>query len=424
RHEGKHGIDDFVNNHLSWLNAEQKAEIDKLKVEGNFPGIKARVNTFFEAATGETKVKATEELKGACKELYQEVLGEKADEVKALKESGASDSEVAKKIDEFIAALTDEAKKAKAEEYKADCKKIWGVQARKRRTHDHGNHDLEDYFKNHYKLYNKALEYYEAATGEVKEKAKELMQGGCRELIRVIVGHEKADKLIAMKESGASLKDMDNKLQEFIDEVSDAGKKTLADTYGPGCRKLFGVDSRKRRSHDHGEHKLEDYFKSHFSWLTDAQKDELRQMKTDGKKAPDFYAKALEYYDAATGETKEKAKELMQGGCRELIRVIVGNEKADELTAMKESGASVNDMDAKLQEFVGGVTEEYKKNLSGTYGPGCRRIFGVSSRMRREHDHGEHKLEDYFKSHFSWLNDAQKDELRQMKTDGKKAPEL
>uniref|UniRef100_A0A914Y581 Polyprotein allergen nematode domain-containing protein n=1 Tax=Panagrolaimus superbus TaxID=310955 RepID=A0A914Y581_9BILA len=108
------------------LELKQKTEIDKLKVEGNFAGIKARVNTFFEAATGETKVKATEELKGACRELYHDILGEKAAEVKALKESGATDSELAKKIDELIAGVTDEAKKAKAEEYKADCKKIYG----------------------------------------------------------------------------------------------------------------------------------------------------------------------------------------------------------------------------------------------------------------------------------------------------------
>uniref|UniRef100_A0AC34GJV9 Polyprotein allergen nematode domain-containing protein n=1 Tax=Panagrolaimus sp. ES5 TaxID=591445 RepID=A0AC34GJV9_9BILA len=221
---------------------------------------------------------------------------------------GASDSEVAKKIDEFIAALTDEAKKAKAEEYKADCKKIWGVQARKRRTHDHGNHDLEDYFKNHY------------------------------------------------------------------------------------------------------------------SWLSDEQKEELRQMKKDGKK-DDIWTKALEFYDAATGETKEKAKELMQGGCRELIRVIVGNEKADELTAMKESGASMKDMDAKLQEYVGGVTEDYKKNLSATYGPGCRQIFGVGSRKRRDHHHG-HKLEDYLKTHLSWLTTEQGEKLKTMKADGKTPSEL
>uniref|UniRef100_A0A914YBU2 Polyprotein allergen nematode domain-containing protein n=1 Tax=Panagrolaimus superbus TaxID=310955 RepID=A0A914YBU2_9BILA len=48
-----------------------------------------------------------------------------------------------------------------------------------------------------------------------------------------------------MKESGTSVKDIDAKLQEFVGEITDEGKKTLANTYGPGCRKLFGVAPEK-----------------------------------------------------------------------------------------------------------------------------------------------------------------------------------
>uniref|UniRef100_A0A914QWE5 Polyprotein allergen nematode domain-containing protein n=1 Tax=Panagrolaimus davidi TaxID=227884 RepID=A0A914QWE5_9BILA len=434
RHEGKHGIDDFVDNHLSWLNAEQKTEIDKLKVEGNFAGIKSRVNTFFESATGETKQKATEELKGACRELYQDVLGDKANEVKALKESGASDSEIAKKIDELIGGVTDEAKKAKAEEYKADCKKIFGVESRKKRDHHHG-HKLEDYLKTHLswltteqgetlkqmkadgktpsELQKKVFEYYEATTGETREKATELLKGGCRDLIKSVVGDEKAEELKKLKESGASDSEMSDKIKSYIAEVVDPQKKELAVSYEGACKKVFGVASRKRRDHHHG-HKLEDYLKTHLSWLTTEQGETLKQMKADNKSPEEMQKKVFEFYEATTGETRVKATELLQGGCRDLIKSIVGDEKAQELKNMRESGASVADLNAKVKEFMGQIEDEEKKQLASKYEGACKKIFGVqSSRKRRDHHHDDDEdLEKFAKNHLTWLTDEQKQELQ------------
>src|SRR5690606_8328386 len=146
---------------------------------------------------------------------------------------------------------------------------------------------------------------------------------------------------------GASKEDLLQKVSEFIAGVTDDHKKELAAKYETACKRVFGGASRKRRDHHHGQHTVDDYLKNHLSWLTTEQADELKQLKADGKSAEELQKKVFEYYDAAEGETKAKATELLQGGCRELIKSVIGEEKAGELKQLKESGASTDDIKAK-----------------------------------------------------------------------------
>jgi hypothetical protein len=440
---GQHTLEDYFNTHLNWLTDAQKEELRGMKTAGKSRSeLQTKVFEYYDAATGETKEKATQQMQGGCRELLRSIIGDdKANEVKQMKESGTGVDELAKKVNEFIDAVTDEKKKQTAAEYGPACKRIFGVAAassRRRRDHHegheahHGQHTLEDYFKTHLnwltdaqkeelrglktagksrsELQTKVFEYYEAATGETKEKATQQMQGGCRELLRSIIGDDKANEVKQMKESGTPIPDIAKKVQEYLDAVTDEHKKATVAEYGPSCRKLFGVEaaaapaSRRRRDHHEGhgdatsgnvlEHTLEDHIKHHLGWLTDEQKEELRAMKANGKSKQEIQQKVLEYYDATTGETKEKATEQLQCGCRMLLRSVIGDDKADEIKQMKEAGSSMHELSAKVKEFLSQVTDEGKKAVAEEYGPACRKLFGVEaqpapSRMRRSRRYQE-----------------------------------
>lgn len=93
-------------------------------------------------------------------------------------------------------------------------------------------------------------------------------------------------------------------MNEFVDAVTDEDKKQKAKDYGPACKKIFrasATQSRRRRNHHH-HHTLEEYFKTHLSWLTDEQKEQIRTLKADGKSKVEIQQKVLEFYDAASGE--------------------------------------------------------------------------------------------------------------------------
>lgn len=88
------------------------------------------------------------------------------------------------------------------------------------------------------------------------------------------------------------------------------------------------------------------------SWLTDAQKEALKALKSAGKTRLELQNKAMEYYDELTGEAKEKATALMQSGCKELSKYLLGEEKAVEFKQLYESGVPVDQISKKIDEAV------------------------------------------------------------------------
>uniref|UniRef100_A0AC34PZA1 Polyprotein allergen nematode domain-containing protein n=1 Tax=Panagrolaimus sp. JU765 TaxID=591449 RepID=A0AC34PZA1_9BILA len=288
------------------------------------------------------------------------------------------------------------------------------VDYRRKRDHHHGHgqHKIEDYLKTHLswltveqgdelkkmeadkkspeEMQKKIFEFYDAAEGETKTKATELLQGGCRELLQTVVGEEKANEIKALKESGATKEDLYKKVKEFLDQVTDEHKKELANKYESACKKVFGVASRKRRDHhdhhSHGQHTLEDYLKTHLSWLTVEQAEELKKLKADGKTPEEIQQKVFAYYDAAEGETKTKATELLQGGCRELVTSVIGEEKANEIKAFKDTGASNNEVAKKVFDLVDQADASSKKELVKKYESACKKVYGVATRKRREEE--------------------------------------
>jgi hypothetical protein len=152
----------------------------------------------------------------------------------------------------------------------------------------------------------KVIGWYGELEGEAKEKAGELLKAGCRELIRALFGEEKALEVKKMKEAGTDPKEMNQKVEEWITQMPDGRQKQMVQEYAPTCRTLFGIKAgRKRRGHeghqhdhyghegDHGQHSIEDYLRTNLAWLTDAQKEEMKEMKGAGKTRAEIQAKVI-----------------------------------------------------------------------------------------------------------------------------------
>ena len=117
-----------------------------------------------------------------------------------------------------------------------------------------------------------------------------------------------------------------------------------------------------------------------------------------------------------------------------MVKELLGEQNAQKLKEMRESGASPESLANEVDRMVGELTDEAKKTKAMELGPYCKKIFGVqqSSRRRRDHHqhygheghHGEHSMDDYFRTHLAWLSDSQKQELKTMKDEGKSRDEI
>uniref|UniRef100_A0A1I7VUT6 Polyprotein allergen nematode domain-containing protein n=1 Tax=Loa loa TaxID=7209 RepID=A0A1I7VUT6_LOALO len=431
RDHHEHNLDEYFRTHLSWLTDIQKDEIRKMKEEGKPKAdMQKKIFDYYESLTGDEKKEASEKLREGCRALLKQIVGdEKMAELKQMKDSGVGIEELIAKVDHMLEHVTDEPKKEKIQEYGPACRKIYGD----RHKRDHHEHNLDEYFRTHLSwltdiqkdeirkmkeegkpkadMQKKIFDYYESLTGDEKKEASEKLREGCRALLKQIVGDEKMAELKQMKDSGVGIEELIAKVDHMLEHVTDEPKKEKIQEYGPACRKIYG-DRHKR---DHHEHNLDEYFRTHLSWLTDIQKDEIRKMKEEGKPKADMQKKIFDYYESLTGDEKKEASEKLREGCRALLKQIVGDEKMAELKQMKDSGVGIEELIAKVDHMLEHVTDEPKKEKIQEYGPACRKIYGD----RHKRDHHEHNLDEYFRTHLSWLTDIQKDEIRKMKEEGK-----
>lgn len=83
----------------------------------------------------------------SCEEVVPHLITEEQmTEIKKLRESGASQSEVFEKVVEFIKTITDDEKVKEAQKYTVNCKKIFGITSRRRRDEEH-DRILEEYLQ-------------------------------------------------------------------------------------------------------------------------------------------------------------------------------------------------------------------------------------------------------------------------------------
>ncbi|KAK6049998.1 hypothetical protein COOONC_12497 [Cooperia oncophora] len=354
-------LEEAMEKYLSWMNEDQKKEIDRLYDSGDKQTMYKKVMEFYDSASGDVKEKATVELKAACRHYVKATVGEeKADELKKLKESGASHDAIAAKVEEFIAAITDEKKKAQAERVSVACKKVYG--------------DKEA-------MYKRVMEIYESASGDVKEKATVELKAACKHYVKDTIGEENAEKLKEMKEGGATPEAIAAKVEEFIAAITDAEKKAKAERAAMACKKIYGVARRFRR--EHHEHNLEEAMEKYLSWLRDDQKAEVKKIYATGDRVA-VEKKVLEMFEDATGDVKQKAAAQMRAACKHYIKEYIGDENVAKIKQMRDSGATNEELSAKIDEFIGAITESEKKEKALRVAAQCKKVYALkSSRMRR-----------------------------------------
>ncbi|PIO77424.1 phage protein, HK97 gp10 family [Teladorsagia circumcincta] len=433
RRDHKHNLEEAMEKYLTWLNDDQKEEVKKLYSSGDKQAMYKKVMEIYDSVSGDVKEKATVELKAACRHYVKDSIGEEnAEKLKEMKESGATPEAIAAKVEEFIAAITDEKKKSEAERASVACKKIYGVARRFRRDHKHNLEEamekylswLNDEQKEEVKklygagdkqaMYKKVMEIYDSVSGDVKEKATVELKAACRHYVKDSIGEENAEKLKEMKESGATPEAIAAKVEEFIAAISDEKKKSEAERAAVACKRIYGVARRLKRDH---KHNLEEAMEKYLSWLNDDQKEEVKKLYGAGDKQA-MYKKVMEIYDSVSGDVKEKATVELKAACRHYVKDSIGEENAEKLKEMKESGATPEAIAAKVEEFIAAISDEKKKSEAERAAVACKRIYGVARRLKREHH--EHNLEEAMEKYLTWLNDDQKEEVKKLYGSGDK----
>ncbi|KAK6045199.1 hypothetical protein COOONC_17297 [Cooperia oncophora] len=421
RDHREHTLGHALDNYLTWLTEDQKEQVKELYEEGGRGAVYDRIMEYFDDATGETKKKAAMELKGACRHYVKDLIGEKNGEViRDMKENGASNDEIATKVEEMIEAIADDKKKAQALRASANCRKIYGVARRFRRGHKEDSIDdiIDKYLKSwldddqkeevkklheagdHEGMYSKVMGLYDSTTGDLKEKATAGMQAACRYYMRVLIGDEKADELKEMKESGASHSTIAANLEEFIASMTDEGTNRRKPKRNDSQILVRGFSVRDQQH----EQSLEEAMEKYLSWMNEDQKKEIDRLYDSGDKQT-MYKKVMEFYDSASGDVKEKATTLL------------GEEKADELKKLKESGASHDAIAAKVEEFIAAITDEKKKAQAERVSVACKKVYGVARRFKRDH---EHSWEEAKEKYLTWLDEDQMEEVKKLHDSGDK----
>ncbi|CAJ0582119.1 unnamed protein product, partial [Mesorhabditis spiculigera] len=119
-----YNLDLAIDKVLTWLSAEQKAELKGL--EGDKQKVLEKIGEYFKALTGDVKKEAVEKVKGACKAVFSSAVGEdKLGEVKKIKEAGGSIEDIEKKVNELVEAAADSEAKTLAVAAQPHCKKAF-----------------------------------------------------------------------------------------------------------------------------------------------------------------------------------------------------------------------------------------------------------------------------------------------------------
>ena len=100
-----------------------------------------------------------------------------------------------------------------------------------------------------------------------------------------------------------------------------------------------------------------------------------------------YLLKVMEWFGKLEGESKKKALELLQTGCRELLKITLGEDKVIQVKQMKESGSDVNTISNKIDEWIKGLNENsHLRKIIEEYRPICRQLFGIEKEKKTEEE--------------------------------------
>uniref|UniRef100_A0A183TVZ2 NPA domain-containing protein n=1 Tax=Toxocara canis TaxID=6265 RepID=A0A183TVZ2_TOXCA len=179
---------------LKWLSDEQKNELKRMKADGKTRAeMQDRVLGWLDHASGDVKAAGTEQLMSACKEFMRDALGEeKSSELRAMKDAGKDKAEIAKRVDELIAEISDEKKKAMVSTYAKGCKKVFGVPIGVRHRRDpYSNITL--------------IELCKRASSKRNAAMSKALRKECRILVEESAGKAKLKELKVLKKNGLTV---------------------------------------------------------------------------------------------------------------------------------------------------------------------------------------------------------------------------
>ncbi|VDO13806.1 unnamed protein product [Brugia timori] len=393
REQKNHSLDDYVEMNLKWLSMDQKEELREMKRNGKSRAdMIAKVFHYYDELLGEAKEYVSELLKDGCRQILKEVIGEdRYNELAKLRNSGANMNDLKGKADAMLIEITDVEKKEKIKIYGSGCKRILA-------TADH-KHSLEDHFKTDLKwltkeqkdeilrikeenkskvdIRGKILHFYKSLNEETKKERAEFLSGVCDEMIAHVFGEEKAAELKELRKSTSAVDEIKRRMDVLIERIEDDEMKAKAREYGSICRKIF-VDNQYKQN----EHSMTHYFRTHLKWLSGEQKEEIKQMKANGKSREEIQSKIFEFFESASGETKKYATESLMEGCYELFKMIGGEEKADELHVMIQSDLAAKKIEEKITSIIDSIDNESKKAYAKAYLTPCMHLHNI--RMTRQ----------------------------------------
>lgn len=96
-----------------------------------------------------------------------------------------------------------------------------------------------------------------------------------------------------------------------------------------------------------------------------------------GESREAIQSKIFEFFESANGETKEYATDSLLEGCRELFKMIGGENKADELHVMAQSNLPTKKIEEKITSIIDSINDQSEKARAQTHVAPCIHFYKI-----------------------------------------------